>query len=64
MVLNLIKFNSILSPDTAADQAKTSAITDTKRYIPVPNLSINDNGKILQQLKSGFKCRINWNKYQ
>ena len=24
----------------------------------------NDDGKLLQQLKSGFKITINWNKYQ
>ena len=27
-------------------------------------LSIQDNAKLLQQLKSGFKRAINWNKYQ
>ena len=27
-------------------------------------LSTQDNGKLVQQLKSGFKRTINWNKYQ
>ena len=27
-------------------------------------LSTQDNTKLLQQLKSGFKGTINWNKYQ
>ena len=27
-------------------------------------LSTQDNAKLLQQLKSGFKRTINWNKYQ
>ena len=36
-------------------------ITDTKLYIPVVNLSSQDK-KLLQQLKSGFTRRINWNK--
>ena len=27
-------------------------------------LSTQDNAKLLQQLKSGFKTTINWNKYQ
>ena len=40
------------------------AITDTKRYVPVVILSTQDNTKLLQQLKSGFKGTINWNKYQ
>ena len=26
--------------------------------------STDDNAKLLQQLKSGFKCTINWNKYE
>ena len=39
-------------------------ITDTKISVPVITLSIQDNAKLLQQLKSGFKRTINWNKYQ
>ena len=39
-------------------------ITDTKLYVPVVTLSTQDNAKLLQQLKSGFKRIINWNKYQ
>ena len=42
----------------------TFKITDTKLYVPVVNLSTQDNTKLLQQLKSGFKRAINWNKYQ
>ena len=40
------------------------AITETKLYVPVLTLSIQDNAKLLQQLKSGFKRIINWNKYE
>ena len=43
--------------------AGTFAITDTKRYVPVVTLSTQENTKLLQQLKSGFKRVINWNKY-
>ena len=43
---------------------RTLAIADTKLYIPVVTLSINDNAKLLQQLKCGFNCTINFNKYQ
>ena len=39
-------------------------ITDTKLYVPVVTLSTQDNTKLPQQLKSGFKRKINWNKYQ
>ena len=33
-------------------------------YVPVVTLSSQDNIKIQQQLKSGFKCIINCNNYQ
>ena len=41
--------NCVIS-NAAANQDTTFAITDTKLYV--------------QQLKSGFKCTFNWNKYQ
>ena len=37
-------------------------ITDTKLYVPVVILSIQDNTKLFWQ--SGFKRKINQNKYQ
>ena len=40
------------------------AITDTKYFVPVVTLSTQGNAKLFQQLKSGFKRTINWNKYQ
>ena len=40
------------------------AITETKLYVPVVPLTTKDNEKLLQQLKSGFKKTINWNKYE
>ena len=45
-------------------KATTLAITDTKLYALMVSLSTQDNAKPLQQLKSGFKKTINWNKYQ
>ena len=42
----------------------TFASTDIQIYAPVVTLSTQDNAKLLQQLKSGFKRAINWNKYQ
>ena len=39
------------------------AITDTKLYVPVVTLPTQHNSKLLQQLKSGFKRVISWNKY-
>ena len=40
------------------------AITETKLYVPVVTLSTKDNEKLLQDLKSGFKKTINWNKFE
>ena len=45
------------------NQNATFAITDTKLYVPVVTLSTQENIKFFQQLKSGFKRVINWNKY-
>ena len=42
----------------------TFAITEAKIYVPVVTLSTQDNAKLLQKLKSGFKRTINWNKYE
>ena len=39
-------------------------IDDVKLYVSVVNLSAQDNTKLLQQLKSGFRRAINRNKYQ
>ena len=40
------------------------AITETNLYVPVVTLSTKDNEELLQQLKSGFKKTISWNKYE
>ena len=40
------------------------AITETKLYVPVETLLTQDNAKLLQGLKPGFKRTINWNKYE
>ena len=42
----------------------TFPITDTALYTPVVTLSTEDNNKFLEQLKSGFKRTIKWNKYR
>ena len=39
-------------------------IKDSKLYVPVVTLSTQDNEKLLQQLKSGFRITVNRNKYQ
>ena len=41
----------------------TFKITDTKLYVPA-TLSTEDDNKLLEQLKTGFKRTIKWNKYR
>ena len=61
--VNLILTWSSTCVITNSNGAGTFAITDTKLYVPVVTLSTQENTKFLQQLKSGFKRVINWNKY-
>ena len=46
-----------------ANQNATFAITDTELYVSAVTLSQQDNATLLEQLQSGFKRVINWNKY-
>ena len=48
---------------TNSTGAGTFKITDTKLYVLVVTLSIKDNTKLLQQINSGCKRVVNWNKY-
>ena len=61
--VNLILTWSSTCVITNSEGAGTFAITSTKLYVPVVTLSTQENTKFLQQLKSGFKRVINWNKY-
>ena len=61
--VNLILIWSSTCVITNSTDAGTFEITDTKLYVPVVTLSTKENAKLLQQLKSGFKRVINWNKY-
>ena len=49
---------------TNSNGAGKFAITETKLFVPVVSLSTQHNGRLLQQLKSGFKRTINWNEYE
>ena len=48
---------------TSAKHVPTFRITNTK-YVPVVTLSTQDNAKLLEPLKSGFKRPLDWNKYR
>ena len=49
---------------SSATGEKKLKITETKLYVPIVTLSTQDNAKLLQQLKSGLKRTINFNKYE
>ena len=54
------------NPPIAATGSPTSAkfeIIDCKLYVPVVTLSVENDNKLLEQLKSGFRITIKWNKY-
>ena len=55
--------NCVIIATGVQNQKATFAITDTKLHVPVVTLSTQENTKFFQQLKSGFKRVINWNKY-
>ena len=42
----------------------TFEITDTNLYVSAVTLSTKDDNKLLEQLKTGFKKTIKWNKYR
>ena len=50
--------------DWKGNRVTTFGIADTNFYVPVVTLSTQDNIKLLQQVKSGFKHKINLDKYQ
>ena len=58
--------NCVLADMTAivTPSGATFKITDTKLYVPVVTLSKENDTKLLEQLKTGFKRTIKWNKYR
>ena len=59
-----LNWHENIAANNVAAQATTFPMTDTKIYVPVVTLLTQDYVKLLEQLKSGFKKTINWNKYQ
>ena len=55
--------NCLLIYTNVDNQVLTFTITETNLYVPIVTLSIQDNAKLLSQLKSGFERKISWNKY-
>ena len=63
-VLADMTVNAAANPGTVAPSGAKFKITDTKLYVPVVTLSKENDIKLLEQLKSGFKRTIKWNKYR
>ena len=55
--------DAAVDPAIVAPSGAKFKITDTKLYVPV-TLSKENHTKLLEQLKSGFKRTIKWNKYR
>ena len=53
----------VIVSTNSANEGATFTITNTRLYVPVVTLSTQENAKLLQNLKSGFKRVLNWNKY-
>ena len=47
-----------------AETGPTFKITGTKLYVPAVTLSAEDDNELLEQLKTGLKRTIKWNKYR
>ena len=56
--------NALVDPAIVAPTESELKITDTKLYVPVVTLSKENDIKLLEQLKTGFKQTIRWNKYR
>ena len=54
----------VIVSTAVADQGAKFSIANKNFYVPVVILSTQNNAKLFQRLKSGFKRTINWNKYQ
>ena len=56
--------NADTDPAIVAPSGATYKIKETKLYVPVVTLSKENDIKLLEQLKSGFKRTIKWDKYR
>ena len=57
--------NCFTVPNAIDSQVGIFSITDAMFYVAVVTLSTQNNIKLLDQLKSGFKMlEFNWNEYQ
>ena len=62
MVLVLIKILNFHETDNPT--GATFKITDPELYVPVVTLSTENDKRLVEQLRTGFKRTIKWNKYR
>ena len=58
------KGNTPVIPAINAPEGAKFSIIDAKLYLPVVTLSTENDNKLLEQLKRGFRRTIKWNKYR
>ena len=58
------KSNSKYTKKEVSLRGATFQITDTRLYVPVVTLSTENDKKLLEELKIGFKRTIKWNKHR
>ena len=56
--------NILARPVINARKSATFKVKDTKLFVPVVSLSTADDNKLWEQLKTGLKITIKWNKYR
>ena len=61
--LNAANFWNVKPAVKASATSATFELIDTKLYVPVVTLSKENDKKLLEQLKSGFKRTVKWRKY-
>ena len=66
MEKRLVRAAQVGNPAVYGDSPESAAfkITDCKVYVPVVTLSAENDNKLLEQLQTGFKRTIKWNKYR
>ena len=64
IVLADMTVDADVDPATVVPSGATFKIKETKLYVPVVTLSKENYIKLLEQLKTGFKRTIKWNKYR
>ena len=58
------RLNADANPEIVAPSGATFNTKETKVYVPVVTLSEENDIKLSEQLKTGFKTTIKYNKYR